>query len=348
MAENVFVLGAGASREAGGPLMKTFLDESEALHRKGGFADPPEMAGRVFGELLPALQGMHAKAKVDLDNIEDLFGHLEMACITQTLANYDAATIKQFRNALIDLVAATLDVAIQLPIRKGKVEPPYAYWSFARHLGKLEDCAVISFNYDLAVDYAMYSERLDPDYCLKGRSSGMPLLKLHGSLNWAQCPECGEILPLTMQDYWRGRHLINPDAPSFRFDMGKELTRSQPSHPHILGRLPAIVPPSWNKTQYHAEMIPVWRQAAKELSGARNIYVIGYSLPACDLFFRSLYSVGTLSDTPLRRLWIFDPEATPKERFASLLGESVVPRLKWIDKRFSELRWDEVRDDERR
>lgn len=39
MAENVFILGAGASRKAGAPLMKGFLDSAEDLLKKGKVGD---------------------------------------------------------------------------------------------------------------------------------------------------------------------------------------------------------------------------------------------------------------------------------------------------------------------
>jgi hypothetical protein len=60
---------------------------------------------------------------------------------------------------------------------------------------------------------------------------------------------------------------------------------------------PVIVPPTWNKTQYHKEIGGVWTEAAKHLSEAENIFIIGYSLPDTDQFFRYLYSLGTVGDT---------------------------------------------------
>ena len=54
-----------------------------------------------------------------------------------------------------------------------------------------------------------------------------------------------------------------------------------------------IVPPTWNKTEYHSNLSHVWHEAAVELGSARNIYVFGYSLPETDSFFRYLFALGT-------------------------------------------------------
>ena len=39
--------------------------------------------------------------------------------------------------------------------------------------------------------------------------------------------------------------------------------------------VPVIVPPTWNKTDYNQALGHVWRRAARELSDAENIIVIG-------------------------------------------------------------------------
>jgi hypothetical protein len=38
----------------------------------------------------------------------------------------------------------------------------------------------------------------------------------------------------------------------------------------------------------------VWRTAAQHLSEAEHIFIIGYSLPETDQFFRYLYGLGTV------------------------------------------------------
>ena len=75
-------------------------------------------------------------------------------------------------------------------------------------------------------------------------------------------------------------------------------------------RDPVIVPPTWNKTQYHHEIAAVWQNTARHLSEAENIFVVGYSLPERDQFFRYLFALGTVGDALVRRFWVFDPDQT--------------------------------------
>jgi hypothetical protein len=99
----------------------------------------------------------------------------------------------------------------------------------------------------------------------------------------------------------------------------------------VLTRLPPksayVVPPTWNESQYHAELESVWAAAARELSSAANIVVCGYSLPQSDHFFRQLYALGTISDQRLRNFLVFDPDEDVKKRFISLLGQAAIERF---------------------
>jgi hypothetical protein len=97
-----------------------------------------------------------------------------------------------------------------------------------------------------------------------------------------------------------------------------------------MDRDPLIVPPTWNKTQYHKELQAVWRRAAQRLAEAENIFVIGYSLPPTDEFFRYLYALGTTGQVWLKRFWVFDPDqsGSVERRFRRLLGPMAKSKFK--------------------
>ena len=69
MSEIVFILGAGASKEAGAPLMSDFLEKADELYRKGQVDEFSQDFKNVF-EAISNLQTVHSKAELDLDNIE--------------------------------------------------------------------------------------------------------------------------------------------------------------------------------------------------------------------------------------------------------------------------------------
>ena len=85
----------------------------------------------------------------------------------------------------------------------------------------------------------------------------------------------------------------------------------------------------------------MWRRAAKHLQEARNIVVIGYSLPPSDQFFRYLYGLGTVSPARIQRFWVFDiePSDVPNGvnwRFQELLGAGVERRFRYETSGFSD------------
>lgn len=91
--------------------------------------------------------------------------------------------------------------------------------------------------------------------------------------------------------------------------------------------VPFLVPPTWNKGQQYNAVSAVWANAAAELGEAENIFVIGYSLPESDSFFRYLYALGAVGQNPLRRFWVFNPDLAVKARFESLLGPGARSRF---------------------
>ncbi len=190
------------------------------------------------------------------------------------------------------------------------------------------ETAILTFNYDIAFDYAFFN-RGSPqsiDYGLKNSSDRIPtipILKLHGSLNWLQCQnqECKKITCI-LEDL----NLIpTMSQESFYIDIENSIKNKQCSCGGYFDPEPLIIPPTWNKTDYHRYISPVWERAAEELSQAENIFVIGYSLPPSDEFFKYLYALGTVGKNILKRLWVFNPELPDtvggfKERFQKLLG----------------------------
>lgn len=123
--ENVFILGAGASADSGGPLMKNFLDVAEDLYRLNKFSNKGRIE-KVF-TLIAELQSIHAKSYVDLDNIENLFGVIEMARITRKLLKYDQPEIDELRSSLIELIVETLEHSIKFYKRSSSIIPSPSY-----------------------------------------------------------------------------------------------------------------------------------------------------------------------------------------------------------------------------
>jgi hypothetical protein len=347
--DHVFILGAGASATTGAPLMRNFLSVSDDLLRQGSFKEDSEEIDSVF-QLKAKLGGVYRSSYLDINNIESLFGAIEMGGTIQMLAGLSVADIKAARSALVKMIVRTLELKMDFPYSVNSLySSPGDYGSFANMISKYyKNSCVITFNYDLGVDVALTNERLDPNYCLDSlNEKGYKLLKLHGSVNWAKTVDTGNIIPLPISylvhslkrqaDYnyqdaaitGRGFNttLQIPASQFLKSDIfNNYVSAIKPNSSIKIEDIPVIVPPTWNKSGYHGTLSNVWSTAAKAISSARHIHVIGYSLPESDSFFRYLFALSTLENASIREFSVYDisPANSPiYQRYNSLLGEGI-------------------------
>jgi hypothetical protein len=339
-AKTVFILGAGASRAAGGPLMWDFIEKAGQIIEAGQAGWAAQSFKCVF-EARRKLQAAYAKSHLDIDNIEDLFATYEMAKLIGQLDDMTVADIEKLPAQLRFMIMRTLEKSIQFPLYDEDeiVGCPTPFDAFVELLiqmetsRKLSPVTIISFNYDLALDYAIATREIEIDYGLKfhaGKEQVIRLLKPHGSLNWTTDKISGEIeaVPvraLPRESYRRRLGVYNPRRISIDT---MELLHGPDEWGETLRPEPLIVPPTWSKAEYQETLKPIWRQACKALSTAQNVFVIGYSLPPSDQFFRSFFALSTLSDSIIDRFWLFDP-ADIAARWQSLCGPAIFHRDKF-------------------
>lgn len=347
MSDVVFILGAGASKAAGAPLMADFLDTAYGLWKRQKVTDYDEQFSAVFRSI-SALQSVHSKSQLDLNNVESVFSALEMAATLGRLPGSEDSDTGQVVDALKLLIAVTIEQTLEIPWVSGGPHAPEPYGEFVDLIDRLtreadphRTVSVLTFNYDLACDYAFHQRRAPLDYALQeGAAQGsIPLLKLHGSLNWAYCEGVQAVVPWTMGEYFRTRHWepFRVQGDHVRLGLTPELGKFQ-YQGHGVRNEPVLVPPTWNKTDYRSDIACVWSRAASELSDAEDIFVIGYSLPETDAFFRHLYALGTVGEVPLKRFWVFNPDPQVEERFRTLLGPGALARFRYFSGAFGTFR----------
>ena len=343
MSSVVFILGAGASRQCGGPLMGDFLDIASDLLRSKRVDEKRAEFERVFFAI-GAMQTVHSKAQLDLTNIESIFTALELGNIIQRVPGLGLEEIPLTMSALKELIVKTLEVTIRFPTRSGHIGTPKPYDSFAKLLDYLRNKAfppqsvsVITFNYDIAADMALFRAEMGPDYVIEAPlycRAPVQLLKLHGSLNWATEKESRRIRPLHLSAYLEKYSLRPFDEGETAFvPIGTHLAEYFSEQQHLqVDPEPVIVPPSWNKADYHHALSDIWAAAAKHLSEAEYIFLIGYSLPETDSFFRHLYALGSVGKTTLRKIVVFNPDISGgvDDRFRRLLGPGAASRYEYV------------------
>ncbi|HET7791824.1 MAG TPA: hypothetical protein VFL64_00445 [Rhizobacter sp.] len=342
--KTVFVLGAGASRAAGGPLMYDFIDLAARVLRRGEAGWAQEHF-EVSLEARRKLQHAYVKSTIDLDNIENLFATYGMASLIGRLSNLDTQLVKGLPTSLRYLIMRTLEQSILYPLtgRDHTVVAPYPYAAFAELLLEMQSLrefaplAIINFNYDLCLDYALALKGVPVNYGLGGAAKhaprGVPHYKVHGSLNWfrdgaTSLIEAAPLKPMLAKTYW---DRLGLDREAERPIDTMELLFGSEKWGESLHPEPIIVPPTWNKGWYQEQLRTVWTRASEALSSAENIFVIGYSLPPSDQFFRAFWSLSTISDSVIERFWLFDPSGKSDivDRFSSMLGPAIMDRGKF-------------------
>lgn len=346
MSDIVFILGAGASRQAGAPLMSDFLDKAADLLVTGRVNKRRIQFEKVFSAI-GGLQQVHSKAQLDLNNIESVFTAFELAKIIQRLPGVPTSEIPEVIAALKQLIVSTLERTMQFPVSERDVLPPKPYGEFASFLGDLQkeqtqttSVSVITFNYDIAIDLALVRAGFEVSYSLTKHSkhrTSMDLLKLHGSLNWAEEHVTKKIIPVALSSYLREPYALT-DTDLVYLTLSEKFDAffgCQSPQVHVKPEA-VIVPPSWNKADYHHALSDIWAAAAEHLAAAQHIFIVGYSLPETDAFFRHLFALGCVGPSPLRSIVVFNPDSSVDGRFQSLLGPGALARYQFHPITFEE------------
>lgn len=157
----------------------------------------------------------------------------------------------------------------------------------ALHSALQDDCPLTG-DYDPfgVVDYCCYVSSLDADdvrvraglFSLGCRGYNVKLLKLHGSMNWLQCPNCQRLYVKfgSKQDILEGVGRT-PCRHCRRCGNDNRLRGS-------------LVMPTFLKDLSNFQLKLVWQNAGVEIMEAERLVFIGYSLPYADFEFRQLLS----------------------------------------------------------
>lgn len=336
--KTVYVLGAGASRHTGAPLLRDFLVTARLLRDRGYPLRYKQSFDNVF-DWIDSLRGSSYYVEFDLDNLEHVYSLAEMS------KQVGEEKGKQVSLDLRYLVTETLD-SCQLRWANGQLQPDGAYSTFVKALDRLndnrlehgagsgaafeEDC-IITFNYDVMLDYAMQFNSLRPNYCLEASAgaSRFKLFKLHGSTNWASCRECGveslQVIPIQITPRTSPAYGALIDLKI----VGELLPNIRCKACNKLGTLgPYVIPPTWSKLIGNTPIAKVWASAVDEIRSAFQIIVVGYSMPPTDTFFQYLLTLGLATNPNLFRVVVVNTDDSDvfRERYGSVFSRSLSER----------------------
>lgn len=242
---------------------------------------------RLFDDVWEYLDAHNLKKHF---NIEEILGNLDME-ISINDSNSDKES--RIKDRLLEFIEDVIVLSYFYGDKKKVSEYSILLKKFVENLG--ENDAIISFNYDVLIDKILTDNKKCPDYGidLDGYQKPnkfdklIPLLKLHGSLNWRICPKC-------KKPRWIGyKHLLemagDDEISNKVHELFFKFLTACPMHKRLTIEETFFIPPSWNKNDYFYNK-DLWKSASEKLKNADKIIFIGYSLPQTDIYFKYLLS----------------------------------------------------------
>lgn len=337
MSDTVFLLGAGFSRTAGIPLLGEFVDRMWEMALRGKAQSPlDEDDKRLFAaamEIREELDSYHGRAAFNDRNIEDLLSILSFNVIGGGKKD------KQKLGIMSSAIARTIELlcSVQHPginFKHGRVvnEGPDLYRNFwkaiftAANLGHSIP-TFITFNYDLVLERSLLQVLIGTSY---GSSNRLPFSRFRIDYHYGPLqPKAYDIRYTTFERLSERRTVeegvmlaeANPaqsnnskpieilklhgslnfprkSIDSKREEFDTSLTRAVSD--------PFILPPVFNKASGDAAA-QMWKIAIERIRNAKNIVIVGYSLPATDIYMQYFLKAGVGPNRNLSKIVVFDP-----------------------------------------
>lgn len=290
----------------------------------------------LLAKLHLELQRAAGKIDVNLWNIESIFGIIEMAKTIGLFGELTVDELDRSQVALTNLISSTLDAAIVYPWNEGW-RPTAAYDQLANACLNVQDTntavslSIVTFNYDIALDYALHYRNVNYDYRLTNSHADHSLAycKLHGSVNWLYD---GKSQLIRTVDFPSPNRRYRVDSPTLHMplaDMRTHLASSIGCEDAAL-----LAPPTESKLAQRVKLAPVWRAAADALQKAAEVYVVGFSLPPTDDFVRNFLAVAGVGGMTFQRIVVVNPDPRAADRIKSFLSPNLQRRFEWEDAKF--------------
>jgi len=301
MIYTTYILGAGFSKPAGAPLgnellnriLKLSCDKKIGVNQRATLINITETLEELLGELQNR-------------SYEEILTILQNKALFETIIRRDFIEAKQMQKEFI--WAGLFAISYLIGINRKKS----LYDKFVNLLSPMD--AIISLNYDIIVEdalirkYHQFDTGIPPQYILKPSKHfitymGIEILKIHGSMNYLKCDNCGKWLT----EKQKIAHSILAPFPD-GFEAFCECDGQL---------LPVIVPLSMEKSGALLDVNWFWKKAAYNLRNAKKVIFIGCSLSPADFHFRILLreTIGKRDNTNVS---VISSSSKSKKRYEEL------------------------------
>lgn len=341
MTDNVLILGAGFSADAGVPLLGKFVDTMWEYAKRGKVGDRILSAAEleVLEKALAVrmeLDEYHGRATFDAWNLEDILSILSFNVLGSTKS--DARKLADFIKAI------SLTIELSCTVEHGGLNPKHEYsighgsytgagpeeyrqfWSsLIRWVSAGNEMpAILTFNYDLVLERSLHQVLIGTAYSYLNR----PFTTFEIDYGLANGPsDIFELSPVNYVgagalEFMSHGTIVKPvgqaDAEHHQifniFKLHGSLNFTRPRSAEATDPIeftkalphPFIIPPLTNKSLDN-KMSGVWQRALKALRQAKNVVIVGYSLPATDTHMQYFLKAALGPARDLNRIFVFDP-----------------------------------------
>jgi len=329
MSDNVIIFGAGASADAGIPLMAGFVEKMWEFAMRGRNGEEPLSLEdkNTFNEAMKIkneLDGYHGRANFNDRNIEDILSILSFNFIGGKKA--DKEKLDWMLKAISRTIELTCSVKHDGALNKIQTTGPEYYKNFWKELFKRENAytslpTIITFNYDLVLERSLFQVLLNKYYDVNNNpfpGNGINI-KYHYEAfkGWTHSVRYCTFGPPNRTS---GSCLepIENSTPSNFIDIEilklhgslnfpeKKLKDNTPVSPTNVVENPYILPPIINKLSTN-KAEKMWRVALTRLRENKNVVIVGYSLPQTEIYMQYFLKTALGPNLNLDKIFVFDP-----------------------------------------
>lgn len=335
MSDNVIILGAGFSYDAGIPLLSGFIEHMWEYSTRGkvGKDALSEHDKKVLHEALEIrreLDGYHGRVTFDDRNIEDLLSMLAFNVLGG--GRSDKNKLVAFTNAISTTIELSCNVKHpgyptdnRFSIVNSGDEIYRRFWKalFKWHgMGKSFP-TIITFNYDLVLERSLYQVLINKHY---SNNNKVPFSSFSLDYKYRYFPTENYQVEYTQYtsekpfEHDQGTIIKKIDSinngsaniellklhGSLNFPKSKlHLEKNGTSLVNCIEE-PYILPPVSNKKSNDAGD-ESWQVALNRLREAKNVVFVGYSLPKTDMYMQFFLKAALGPNQELNKLFVFDP-----------------------------------------
>ncbi len=318
--KTVFILGAGFSMESGAPSQARIIEKIFELKHVYPIKGQRKVHIWIdeFDEFLTKSLLIKDDEKCSY-SLEDVFTPIDRS-IAESISfrGYTPNRLFSLRDKFNRLIILAVRNAIENSTKDKEVVNKFANYIVDLGKSRLKDekndaVSIITTNWDImldntvnkiiknervpkgkfggVVDYCCHISSLDEGdekikpglYAIGKGGYNVKILKLHGSLNWLQCPKCQRIY-VKYYERWNGGYVF---GKKYCRHCGKNFKNKKEESSLLATNL---IMPTFLKNIDNVQNKLIWQNAGIELSEAVKVVFLGYSLPHADFEFRQLLS----------------------------------------------------------